>query len=163
MSYPFSLEAIIAIAENNAIGLDGKLPWHIRDELKLFKEITTDHTMIMGRKTFESLPGILPNREHIVLSQSLNSLHGIHIASSIDHALSIAESLSSRKVFVIGGKRIFDELIPQCSVIHLSRIMREFTADTFYDFDIKGYSIEYSHSLRDAETGIDILYQKLII
>jgi dihydrofolate reductase len=163
MSYSFSLEAILAIAQNNSIGLDGKLPWHLPIELKLFKEVTMHHPLIMGRKTYESLPGILPNREHIIISQSLNSIHGVHIASSVNHALSIAESLSSQKVFVIGGKRIFDELIPQCNTIHVSRIMREFKADTFYDFNIQGYTIEQSHSLRDVETGIDILYQKMII
>jgi len=163
MSYSFSLEAILAIAQNNAIGLDGKLPWHLPIELKLFKEVTMHHTLIMGRKTYESLPGILPNREHIIISQSLNSIQGVHIASSVNHALSIAESLTPQKVFVIGGKRIFDELIPQCNVIHVSRIMRECKADTFYDFNIQGYTIERSHSLRDVETGIDILYQKMII
>jgi dihydrofolate reductase len=163
MSYSFSLEAILAIAQNNAIGLDGKLPWHLPIELKLFQEVTMHHTLIMGRKTYESLPGILPNREHIIISQSLNSIQGVHIASSVNHALSIAESLTPQKVFVIGGKRIFDELIPQCNAIHVSRIMREFNADTFYDINIQGYTIEQSHSLRDVETGIDILYQKMII
>ena len=163
MSYSFSLEAILAIAQNNAIGLDGKLPWHLPVELKLFKEITMHHVLIMGRKTYESLPGILPNREHIIISQSLNSLQGVHIASSVGHALSIAESLAPKKVFVIGGKCIFDELIPQCNAIHVSRIMREFNADTFYDINIQGYTIEQSHSLRDVETGTEILYQKMII
>jgi dihydrofolate reductase len=81
----------------------------------------------------------------------------------VEHALSIAESLAPQKVFVIGGKRIFDELIPQCNAIHVSRIMREFNADTFYDFNFQGYTIDQSHSLRDVETGTDILYQKLII
>lgn len=163
MSHSFSLEAILAIARNNAIGLDGKLPWHLPIELKLFKEVTMHHVLIMGRKTYESLPGILPNREHIIISQSLNSIHGVHNAISVEHALSIAESLAPQKVFVIGGKRIFDELIPQCNAIHVSRIMREFNADTFYDFNFQGYTIDKSHSLRDVETGTDILYQKLII
>lgn len=163
MSHSFSLEAILAIARNNAIGLDGKLPWHLSTELQLFKSITMHHALIMGRRTFESLPGILPNREHIIITQSLNSILGVHIATSVNHALSIAESLAPQKVFVIGGKRIFDELIPQCNAIHVSRIMREFNADTFYDVNFQGYTIEQSHSLRDDETGTDILYQKLII
>lgn len=163
MSHSFSLEAILAIARNNAIGLDGKLPWHLSTELQLFKSITMHHALIMGRRTFESLPGILPNREHIIITQSMNSILGVHIATSVNHALSIAESLAPQKVFVIGGKRIFDELIPQCNAIHVSRIMREFNADTFYDFNFQGYTIEQSHSLRDDETGTDILYQKLII
>ena len=98
-----------------------------------------------------------------IISQSLNSIHGVHIAISVDHALSIAESLAPQKVFVIGGKRIFDELIPQCNAIHVSRIMKEFHADTFYDLNIQGYTIEQSRSLRDIETATDILYQKLSI
>jgi dihydrofolate reductase len=163
MSDSFSLEAILAIARNNAIGLDGKLPWHLPVELKLFKEVTMRHVLIMGRKTYESLPGRLPNREHIIISQTLTSIHGVHIAISVEHALSIAESLAAQKVFVIGGKRIFDELIPQCNAIHVSRIMKEYNADTYYDFNYQGYTIDQSHSLRDVETGTDILYQKLII
>jgi len=163
MSHSFSLEAILAIARNNAIGLDGKLPWHLSTELQLFKSITMHHALIMGRRTFESLPGILPNRKHIIITQSMKPMHGVHNAISVEHALSIAESLAPQKVFAIGGRRIFDELIPQCNAIHVSRIMREFNADTFYDFNFQGYTIEQSHSLRDDETGTDILYQKLII
>ena len=95
MSHSFSLEAILAIARNNAIGLDGKLPWHLSTELQLFKSITMHHALIMGRRTFESLPGILPNREHIIITQSLNSILGVHIATSVNHALSIAESVEA--------------------------------------------------------------------
>lgn len=163
MSHSFSLEAILALDRNNAIGLNGKLPWHLPSELKLFKEITMQHALIMGRRTFESLPGILPNREHIIISNSMQSMPGIHLASSVNQALCKAEELVKEKVFVIGGKRIFDALIPHCSVIHMSRIMGEYEADTFYELMLHGYSIVQSHSIRDAETGIDILYQKYII
>lgn len=163
MSHSFSLEAILAIARNNAIGLDGKLPWHLSTELQLFKSITMHHALIMGRRTFESLPGILPNREHIIITQSMKPMHGVHNAISVEHALSIAESLAPQKVFAIGGKRIFDELIPHCNAIHVSRIMGDFEADLFYDINLSGYTISQSHSFHDAETGIDILYQKYLI
>lgn len=163
MSHSFSLEAILAIDRNNAIGLHGKLPWHLPSELKLFKEITMHHALIMGRTTFESLPGLLPNREHIIISNTMQMIPGIHIASSVEHALSIAEELVQEKVFVIGGKGIFDALIPRCNAIHVSRIMGEFKADIFYDLNLAKHTIEQSYSLRDAETGIDILYQKYII
>lgn len=163
MSQTFSLEAILAISLNNAIGLNGKLPWNLPIELKLFKEITMHHALIMGRKTFESLPGPLPNREHIIISNTMHQIPGIHLVSSVEHALSLAEKLAKEKVFVIGGKRMFDALISKCSAIHVSRIMRDFEGDTFYDVNVRGYSIEKSHSLRDVEQGIDILYQKYII
>jgi dihydrofolate reductase len=163
MSQTFSLEAILAIAMNNAIGLQGKLPWHLPSELNLFKEITSGHTLIMGRRTFESLPGILPNREHIVISQSMKALPGIHNASSTDHALSIAGQLSSQKVFVIGGGQVFDALLSKCSVLHVSRIMLEPDADTLYTIDLRGFRIDASHTMRDARQGIDILYQRYTI
>jgi len=163
MSHSFSLEAILAIARNNAIGLDGKLPWHLSSELQLFKKITMHHALIMGRKTFDSLPGILSHREHIIISTTMNQIPGIYLAQSIEHALTIAEHLKCEKVFVIGGKNIFDALIPQCTAIHVSRIMGDFEADLFYDINLSGYSISQSHSFRDAETGIDILYQKYLI
>ena len=163
MSYPFSLEAIFAIAQNDAIGLKGSLPWHLRTELQLFKSITMHHALIMGRRTFDSLPGHLPHREHIVISSSMKEMQGIHIARSIAEALSIAEHLHREKVFVIGGKTIFEALIPHCTCIHVSRIMGEFEADLFYDINLSGKMIQQSHSLRDKETGIDILYQKILI
>ncbi len=163
MSHSFSLEAILAIDRNNAIGLHGKLPWHLPSELKLFKEITMNHALIMGRTTFESLPGPLPNREHIIISNTMHQIPGMHLASSVEHALSLAKELTKEKVFVIGGKGVFDALIPRCNVIHVSRIMGEFKADTFYELKLTEHTIEQSYSLRDAEAGTDILYQKYII
>ena len=122
-----------------------------------------NHALIMGRTTFESLSRILPNREHIIISNTMHQIPGIHLASTVEHALSIAEALAKDKVFVIGGKRIFDALIPKCNVIHVSRIMGEFKADTFYELKLTEQTIEKSYSLRDAEAGTDILYQKYII
>ena len=94
---------IIARADNGVIGRDGNLPWHIPADLKRFKALTMGKPMIMGRKTFESLPGLLPGRRHIVLTRGDWSAEGAEVARSVDQALALAGD----DAFVIGGAEIF--------------------------------------------------------
>ena len=160
MSLPFSFEAILAIGHNNAMGLNGELPWNLPSELALFKEYTEGHLLIMGRRTFESLPHILSNRHHIVISRNMSAIEGIDIVPSMDHAIKRASELSVNKVFLIGGVQIFEEAIHECSVIHLSRIMMSPKADTFYAFKPKNHHIVSSRCFRDPSTQTDIIYQR---
>lgn len=160
MPRPFSLEAIIALGLNDAMGLNGGLPWHVPSELRLFKTITDGHVLIMGRKTFQSLPHLLPNRHHIVLSRTLPVQTGISITGSMKDALKLAEEYQSTKVFLIGGVEVFDEMIHECEFVHLSRIMTSPEADTFYQFNSEQFRISHSIAFRDSHTGMDILYQK---
>ena len=160
MSYSFSLEAILAIGSNNAIGNKGTLPWHIPSELRLFKSITEGHALIMGKTTFASLPSTLSNRHHIVLSNTMHATDGVHIASSMSEALIKAEKLDVEKVFVIGGVSVFHDAIHECSVIHISRIMLTPEADTFYTFNPLHHRIDASLCFRDPSTQVDILYQR---
>ena len=94
---------IVARADNDVIGRDGTLPWRIPADLKRFKTLTMGKPMIMGRKTFESLPGLLPGRRHIVLTRGHWSAAGAEIAHTVDHALALA----GEDAFVIGGAEIF--------------------------------------------------------
>ena len=94
---------IAAISENNVIGVEGKVPWHIPEDMKRFRELTLEHPAIMGRKTYESIPDRfrpLPKRKNIVMSKSLNPKEGIYIARNVDEALVLAEEKDS---YVIGG------------------------------------------------------------
>lgn len=119
---------IAAIGKNNELGCHNKMLWHLPEDFKHFKTKTTGHTIVMGRKTLESLPGILPNRKHIVLTRNKNWKHeGIEIAYSIQELLDIKKPL-----FIIGGGEIYKAFLPYADVIELTRVDAEFKADAFF-------------------------------
>lgn len=122
----------MAIAENYAIGLNNELLWHLSDDLKRFKKVTTGHTMIMGRNTFLSLPnGALPNRRHIVITdQSDEIFDGCEMAYSLDEALELAGDAD--ECFVIGGGMVYKQMLPVCKKLYLTRVHQSFEADTYF-------------------------------
>ncbi len=126
-----NLFLIYARAANGCIGRDGALPWHLPADLKRFKSLTMGKPMIMGRKTFESLPGLLPGRRHIVLTRrerwdSTGAEHATHVNQALDLA-----SNSAEQVAVIGGAAIFDVFMPHANRIELTEIHADFAGDTF--------------------------------
>ena len=127
-----NISIIVAIAENRAIGKDNKLLWHISEDLKRFKQLTTGHTLIMGRNTFLSLPkGALPNRRHIVISDVAGeSFGGCEMAGSIDDAITMAGS--SDECFVIGGGMVYAQFLPVAGKLYLTQVHQSFEADTFF-------------------------------
>lgn len=119
---------IAAMAKNRVIGRNNALPWHIPEELQLFKKTTMGFPMIMGRKTFDSFPSPLPGRRHVVLSRSKNYTPiGGEPASSFDEALAMCTG--SDKVFIIGGAQIFSQAIPRVTTIILTLLEREVEGD----------------------------------
>ncbi|KZY94208.1 MULTISPECIES: dihydrofolate reductase [unclassified Erythrobacter] len=124
-----SLFLIYARAANGCIGKDGALPWHLPADLKRFKALTMGKPMIMGRKTFESLPGLLPGRRHIVLTRRERwDTSGAEIARSVEEALALA---GDSDVAVIGGAAIYDVFMAHADRIELTEIHAEFDGDTF--------------------------------
>ena len=128
---------IAAVAQNRALGKDNKLLWHLPDDFKRFKRLTSGHHIIMGRKTFESLPRMLPNRTHIVVTRQKNyTTHadGCIVVHSIAEALSTADALSAADdVFFIGGAEIYASCLPFIDQIELTCIHDTFAeADTFF-------------------------------
>ena len=124
---------IYARAANGTIGKDGKLPWHLPADLKRFKALTLGKPMIMGRKTFESLPGILPGRRHIVLTrrESWDS-EGAEVARSTKEALALArQENEDGPIAVVGGAAIYDVFRPLAHRIEVTEIHADFTGDTF--------------------------------
>lgn len=115
------IKAIAAVSQNGVIGKNGDLPWRIPGELKWFKKITMGHIMVMGRKTWDSLPGILPGRENWVLSSTLKEKKGIKIFSSFESALNEA---GARTIFIIGGGQIYSSLLPQCSELYITEVQQ---------------------------------------
>ncbi|WP_265570107.1 dihydrofolate reductase [Sphingomicrobium nitratireducens] len=129
MSRRQPITIILARALNGAIGKDNDLPWHLPGDLKRFKAITMGGAMIMGRKTFESLPGLLPGRRHIVMTRSADwDAPGAEVVHSIDAALDIA---GADPVFVIGGAQIFEMFEPIADRIELTEVIAEVEGDTF--------------------------------
>ncbi|WP_370213684.1 dihydrofolate reductase [Mesoflavibacter profundi] len=128
-----NLTMIVAAGENNEIGKDNDLIWHLSDDLKRFKSLTSGHHIIMGRKTFESFPKPLPNRTHIVITRQSNykAPDGVIIVNSIEDAINIAKK--DTQPFIIGGGEIYKQAMPYASKIEITRVHATFPeADTFF-------------------------------
>ena len=111
------------------IGRDGTLPWRISADLKRFKRVTMGTVMIMGRKTFDSLPGLLPGRRHIVLTRDRSwSAPGAEVAHTVDEALELA---GDGPVSIIGGAEIFELFLPRANRLELTDVVTEIAGDTF--------------------------------
>lgn len=132
---------IVAIAENYAIGKNNELLWHLSADLKRFKQITTGHSIIMGRKTFESIGKPLPNRRSVVITRDKNFSHeGITVVHSIAEALEIVKH--EEEIFIIGGGTIYEEMLPKADRIYLTTVHKSFDADTFFPkFDTNQWQI----------------------
>ena len=122
---------IAAAAENNALGKDNDLLWHLPEDFKRFKQITSGHYIIMGRKTFESFPKPLPNRTHIIITRQKEYLaDGCLVVHSLEEALEI--SPQNEEVFIIGGGEIYNQSIEIADKIDLTRVHTTVEADTFF-------------------------------
>ncbi|MFM1983392.1 MAG: hypothetical protein RJB22_2111 [Pseudomonadota bacterium] len=122
---------IVARADNGVIGIDGKLPWHLPADLRRFKQLTMGAPMIMGRKTFDSLPGLLPDRRHIVLTRNTDwDEDGAETAQSVEDAMRLA---NAPHVSVIGGAEIYRLFLPRADRIELTEVHVEALGDTRLD------------------------------
>ncbi|MDI9256553.1 dihydrofolate reductase [Flavobacterium sedimenticola] len=122
---------IAAAAENNALGKNNQLLWHLPDDFKRFKALTSGHYIIMGRKTFESFPKPLPNRTHVIISRQPNyHPEGCIVVDSLEKA--IAACPKTEEVFVIGGGQIYHQAISIVDKIDITRVHHAFEADTFF-------------------------------
>ena len=127
------LSIVVAKAQNNIIGKDNKLLWHISEDLKRFKDLTTGHTIIMGRKTFESLGRILPNRKHIVFTQNPDFKVNDENVKIVHSMLEIQEYIENKEEnFVIGGAMIYNLLMPYANKMYITEIHKDFEGDTVF-------------------------------
>ena len=125
------LTIIAAASTNNVIGFDNKLIWNIPKDLKRFKELTQGHSVIMGRKTFESLPSPLPNRRNIVVTRNKDySPEGIEVFSSIEDAIDVCKD--DLQPFIIGGGEIYSQTINLVDKIELTRVYKNYQGDAFF-------------------------------
>jgi dihydrofolate reductase len=126
---PFSILA--AVAENGVIGRGGKLPWHLSDDLRHFKELTMGHTIVMGRRTWESIGRPLPGRQMVVVSRQPDyEAAGCQVVSSLDDALEIAGQIDDDETFAIGGAEIYRLALPRADRLYLTRVHAKVEGDT---------------------------------
>ncbi|QGH34734.1 dihydrofolate reductase [Gracilibacillus salitolerans] len=127
------ISLLFAMGKNRVIGKDNTLPWHLPNDLKFFKELTTSHAIIMGRKTFESMNGPLPNRDNIVLTTNKEFEHEqCKVIHSVDAIKEMDKANPEKEWFVIGGEEIFKQVLDFADRIYMTYIDEEFEGDTFF-------------------------------
>jgi dihydrofolate reductase len=147
---------IWAMARNRVIGRHNTLPWHLPVDMKHFRELTSGHPVLMGRKTFESLGRPLPNRANIVITgDCLYAPQGVHVAHSLDEALVLAATLippSDPMVFVIGGANLYAQMLPRADRLYMTLVEAEIDGDAWFpDFDLEAWCETH----RDAHPADD--------
>ena len=157
---------IVAISDNNAIGRNNELLWHISEDLRFFRRTTVGSPVIMGRKTFESIGKALPSRVNIVISRGFSTAEEVAVCSSLEDAFKVAEETNLEKCFVIGGGQIYAQAINEADrliVTHVHTIIED--ADTYFpQIDPAVWKVaDRSEMFNDPETGYDfefVTYEK---
>ena len=159
------ISIIVAIAQNGVIGKDNQLLWHLSEDLKRFKALTTGHTVVMGRKTYDSLPfRPLKNRRNIIISRNMPEGEGYEVVRNIDTAL--VRATSDKESFIIGGEQIYRETVNEVDQLIVTWIYRDFEGDTFFPkinpaiWGIK----ERSGRMLDEASGLEyeyVTYEKI--
>ena len=149
---------VVAMAENRVIGRNNELPWHIPEDLKYFKKITTGHPILMGRKTFESIGRPLPNRINIVITANSQwSAKGVIVCHDIEEAMRVAARQAAvmdvEYCMVIGGARLYRQILDRADRLYLTLIHAKFEGDTTFPAVVKSDWIEVSRIENLTETG----------
>jgi dihydrofolate reductase len=133
---PVTLNIIVAMTASRVIGRDGRMPWHLPEDLKLFRTLTTGNTVIMGRKTYQSMGRPLPRRNNIIVSSTLGPVPGAEVCADLASALRAAETLG-RPAYFMGGSGIYREALPLAEFLHVSWVESDYDGDTrFPRFDL---------------------------
>lgn len=127
------ISLIAALSENRVIGVENKLPWHISQDLKRFKTITSGHPVIMGRKTYESMGRLLSNRTNIIITRDENySLEGAVMVHSLEEAIEKGKRVDQNEVFIIGGGQIFEQAISLADKLYLTLVHTTIDGDAYF-------------------------------
>jgi dihydrofolate reductase len=125
------ISLIVAMANNRVIGINGQMPWHLSADLKKFRQITTGHPILMGRKTYQSIGRPLPGRRNIVISRNQNyQIDGCDVFNDIENAINSCQE--SEELFVIGGAAFYETMLPKADFLYLTEIKKEFVGDTYF-------------------------------
>lgn len=127
------LSFIVAMDENRVIGKDNDLPWHLPNDLQFFKQKTSGNTIIMGRKTFDSLGRVLPNRKHVVLTRTKQKYpEEVEVVHTIDDIIEYTNKHHREELFVIGGGNLFTQLLPYADRLYITEIHESFDGDVYF-------------------------------
>ncbi len=150
------ISLIVAMAENRVIGGDNKLLWHLPEDLKHFKALTTGKPIIMGRKTYDSIGRPLPNRTNIVITRQQNwTAEGVSVVPSLEEALKTAETINEKEIMVIGGAQVYEAALPFATRVYLTLLHKVYTGDAvFPELPEK----EWTETARVSNTGPGIDY-----
>ena len=125
------LSIVVAMDGNRLIGKDNQLPWYLPADLAFFKKLTTGNTILMGRKTFDSIGRPLPSRRNIIITRNTNiEITGCEVVNSIEEALSLAQG--ETEVMVIGGAKLYQQILPIADRLYITQIESEFDGDTYF-------------------------------
>ena len=153
-----SLSIIAAIGENNELGKDNDLIWRFKGDMKFFKATTLNHKVVMGRKTFESLPGLLPNRDHIVLTRSDLVIPDVEVYKNVKEFLEAYKDFDE-EIFNIGGASIYSQLLDYADKLYLTEIEDSKEADVYFpSFDKE----EFDKEVLGVNTENDIKYSHVL-
>lgn len=158
------LSLIVATTREGIIGKEGALAWRIPKDLQYFKKVTMGKTMIMGRKTFESLPGMLPGRKHVVLTRNrdLSFPEGVEVLHDLEEVLKYRDL--SEEVMIIGGGELFQHFMPYCEKLYITYVNKEFQGDTYFPLEKLTDFVEiHRETALDEHSGIELdftVYQK---
>lgn len=156
-----NLSLIVVIGNNNEIGRDNKLLWHLPNDLKFFKETTLNKTVIMGRKTFESLPNKLPNRKHIILSNNKDyKIDDVLTLNSVEEVLDYIKN-TDEECFIIGGSTIYQLFLPYSKYLYLTKVDDTKEADSYFPI-IDELNYDVIHLGDNEDNGIKYKHYKYI-
>ena len=152
------LSIIVAMTADRVIGNKNKLPWHLPEDLKHFKNITMGKPVIMGRKTYESIGRLLPGRKNIILSRNKSyAIDGAHMVSTLKEAIKLCEDNS--EAFIIGGSTVYKEALPKADCLYLTIINKEFEGDAcFPEFDLDNDFTVKENSTHTSEGAEKLSY-----
>lgn len=149
---------------NRVIGVNNSLPWRLSEDLKHFKSLTSGNTIIMGRKTYESIGKPLPNRRNIVISRNVNtSYEGVEVVHSLDDAFTISKN--DNNIFVIGGSNIYEQALDRVDILYITEIKKNFLGDVFFPELEKDQWKELSREDHETSEGLEfsfLSYQRFI-
>lgn len=137
------ISAIVAVSENNVIGRDGHLPWHLSADLKRFKAITTGHSIVLGRKNYDDIGRPLPNRVNYVLTRNSDfNAPGCNICNSLETALNQASAAGENECFIIGGAAIYKLAMPLVKKLYITRVLANIEGDVLFPEWGEGWRME---------------------
>ncbi|MCF0225644.1 MAG: dihydrofolate reductase [Fibrobacter sp.] len=155
------LSAIVAVSENGVIGRDGHLPWHLSQDLKRFKAITTGHSIVLGRKNYDDIGRPLPNRVNYVLSRNEKfEAPGCIVCTSLEQALEKARLAGETECFIIGGANVYEQAMPLVQKLYVTRVLAQVDGDVHLNDLCDGFKLlSEEQCFADEKNDYDTLFQ----